>query len=141
MGFKIFLDANVLLDFFLKRDQYQRAKELMSLIVNGKMTAFITPSIVHITGYWLTKAYGAEKSKQLLIHLLIDVRVIDISRELTLLALNSKIDDIEDALQYYTAIHHQLDYFISGDKKLEKSALAVLPVVAAEYFLDEIHVP
>lgn len=139
MGFKLFLDADILLDFFLKRDHYQQAKVLMSLIVSGKTTALITPAIVHIIGYWLTKAYGAKKSKQLLINLLLDVRVIDISHELTLLALNSKIDDIEDALQYYTAIHHQLDYFISVDKKLQKEAIPVLPVVAADEFLKNVY--
>lgn len=138
MGFKIFLDANILLDFLLKRDNYQQAKALMSLVISGKVSAYITPAIVHITGFWLTKAYGAEKAKLLLLNLLIDVRVIDISHELTLLALSSKIDDIEDALQYYTAIHNQLDYFISGDKKLQKSAIPVLPVVAAEYFMETI---
>lgn len=139
MVFKIFLDANVLLDFLLKRDNYEDAKEVMSFVVDGKVNAYITPAIVHIVGYWLARAYGSEKAKQLLLSLLIDVRIIDISHELTLLALNSKIDDIEDALQYYTAIHNQLDYFISGDKKFQKSAIPTLPVVAASYFLREVY--
>jgi predicted nucleic acid-binding protein len=136
MGFKLFLDANILLDFFLKRDNYHQAKSIINLVITGKVSAFVTPAIIHIAGYWLTKAYGAEKAKKLLISLLIDVRIIDISHELTLLALNSKIDDIEDALQYYTALHHQLDYFISGDKKLQKAAIPVLPIVSADYFLE-----
>lgn len=139
MGFRIFLDANILLDFLLKRDNYRQAKALISLVISGKVNAYITPAIVHIVGYWLTKAYGAEKAKKLLINLLVDVHVIDISHELTLLALNSKIDDIEDALQYYTAIHNQLDYFISRDKKLQKAAIPVLPVISADHFLEEIY--
>lgn len=139
MAYKIFLDANVLLDFMLKRDQYDEAKELMSLVIDDKVNAYITPEIVHIVGYWLTKAYGAEKAKQLLLSLLIDVQVIDINHELTLLALNSKIDDIEDALQYYTALHNQLDYFISNDKKFQKVGIPSLPVVATTTFLNEIY--
>jgi len=138
MVFKIFLDANILLNFLLKRENYEDAKDIMRLVVDGKVNAYITTAIVHIVGYWLAKAYGVKKTKQLLLSLLIDVRVIDISHELTLLALNSKIDDIEDALQYYTAIHHQLDYFISGDKKFQKSAIPTLPVVTPSYFLKEI---
>gem|GEM_PF-6969507 len=31
--------------------------------------------------------------------------------EVTLHALHAKIKDIEDALQYYAAIHHGIDYF------------------------------
>ncbi|HMF73287.1 MAG TPA: PIN domain-containing protein [Flavitalea sp.] len=56
MVFKIFLDANVLLDFLLKRDNYEDAKEIMSLVVDGKANAYITPAIVHIVVYWLGKA-------------------------------------------------------------------------------------
>ena len=47
MGFKVFLDANVLLDFLLKRERYEDARDIMSLIIEGKLIAFITPAIVH----------------------------------------------------------------------------------------------
>jgi len=138
MAFKVFLDANILLDFLLKRDHYEDARQIMSLVIEGKINAYITPAIIHIVGYWLAKAYGSEKAKQLLLSLLDHIRAIEISHELTLLALNSKIDDVEDALQYYTAIHNQLDYFISRDKKFQKSAIPSLPVVDPSYFLKEV---
>jgi predicted nucleic acid-binding protein len=139
MAFKVFLDANVLLDFLLKREHFKDAKEIIGLAIEGKVQAFITPAIVHIVGYWLTKAYGSEKSKQLLLNLLDDVRSIDISHELTLLALNSKIEDIEDALQYYTAIDNQIDYFISRDKKFQQSAIPSLPIIDPSYFLTKVY--
>ena len=41
--------------------------------------------------------------------LLTDIYVIDISNEITLNALHSKVKDMEDALQYYTALHHKVD--------------------------------
>ena len=65
MAFKVFLDANVLLDFLLKRDNYEDARDIMSLVIEGKVNAYITPAIVHIVGYWLAKAHGSEKAKQL----------------------------------------------------------------------------
>ena len=61
MAFKVFLDANVLLDFLLKRDQYGDARNIMSLVIEGKVNAYITPAIVHIVGYWLAKALGLKK--------------------------------------------------------------------------------
>ena len=137
MGFKVFLDANVLLDFLLKRERYEDGRDIMSLVIEGKVIAFITPAIVHIVGYWLSKAYGTKKAKQLLLNLLDTVRVIDISHELKLLALNSNIDDIEDALQYYSAIDNQLDFFISRDKKLQKTAIPSLPVIDPSQFLKQ----
>ena len=135
MAHKLFLDANILLDFTLKREAFPVSQKIIELVVNGKVQAFITPSIVHILGYWLTKAYGNSKAKELLLELLVDVKVVDISHDITLIALHSKIKDIEDALQYYTAIHHKLDYFISRDKSLLKDAIPSLPVCTPQEFL------
>jgi putative PIN family toxin of toxin-antitoxin system len=137
MASKVFLDANILLDFTLKRGGYDAAKKIIELIVNGQIQAFITPSIVHIVGYWLTKSYGNAKAKELLLTLMAEVYVIDISHEITLNALHSKIKDIEDALQYYTALHHKVDYFITQDKDLQKESIPVLPVYSPEEFLKE----
>ena len=92
------------------------------------------PSII---GYWLTTEYGNTKAKKLLLTILSDITVIDIPHEIILNALHSKITDIEDALQYYTAIHHKLDYFISLDKKLQKQSIPTLPVYTPEEFLKE----
>ena len=137
MAFKVFIDANILLDFTLKRSDYERAKQIIALSVNGTIEAFITPSIVHIIGYWLTKEYGNTKAKEILLTILSDITVIDIPHEIVLNALHSKINDIEDSLQYYTAIHHKLDYFISRDKQLQKQCIPTLPVYTPNEFLVE----
>lgn len=129
MAFKIFLDANIILDFTLKRENYPTAKKLIELIVDGRISAFISPSIIQISGYWLTKAYGLSKSRQLLKALIQDLKVIDISHEYAELALHSTIDDAEDAIQYYTALFHRLDFFVSNDRKLKKQNLGSLPIL------------
>jgi predicted nucleic acid-binding protein len=138
MGFKLFLDANILLDFTLRRSDYETSRVLIEMSVGGRIQAFITPSIVHIVGYWLNKAYGNLKAKELLLAFLADVQVIDIQHEITLHALHSKMNDIEDALQYYTAMHHKLDYFITRDKSLKKAAIPGLPVCSPEEFIMDI---
>ena len=135
MASKVFLDANILLDFTLKRDEYEQSKQIIELVINGTIQAFITPSIVHIVGYWLTKAYGNAKAKEMLLTLMADVTVIDLLHEIVLNALHSKITDIEDALQYYTAIHHKLDYFVSRDKQLQKQSIPILPVYTPQELL------
>lgn len=137
MAAKIFLDANVLLDFTLKREDYVPAKAVITLAISGQVKAHITPSIVQMTGYWLSKAYSTHKAKELLLTLLADIQVIEITHELAITALHSKIEDIEDALQYYTAIHNKIDLFISGDKALKKAAVSLLPVYSPEEFLRE----
>ena len=136
MAASVFLDANIILDFLLKRKDYEDARKIMVLVLEKKIKAFISPSILHIVSYWLTKAYGSAKSKDLLLLLLADVRIIDANQDVVNLALTSQIDAIEDALQYYTAIHHKIDFFLSRDKKLKKDALTLLPVYDIPYFLN-----
>jgi len=138
MAFKVFLDANILLDFTLKREEYEKSKTIIELVVSGEIQAFITPSIVHIVGYWLTKTYGNANAKEILLMLLTDVTVIDLPHEIAVNALHSKINDIEDALQYYTAIHHKLDFFISRDKQLQRQSIPVLTVYTSDEFLTEL---
>ena len=132
---KIFIDANILLDFTLQRANYNEAKKLIELVINDKIHAYITPAIVHIVGYWLTKHYGTKKAKEILLMLLIDIRVIDISHTVTINALHSKINDIEDALQYYSALHHKLNYFVTRDGQLKKEGIPILPVYGLTEFL------
>ena len=83
MAFKIFLDANILLDFALKRGEYGPARALIEMGIGGRIQAFITPSVIHIVAYWLTKAYGKLKAKELLLTLLADVQVIDVNHEIS----------------------------------------------------------
>ena len=137
MASKIFLDANLLLDFTLKRDSYNEAKQVLDLVIAGKIQAFTTSSILHITGHYLTKFYGNDKTKELLLMILVEVTLIDITHETAIAALSSKFTDIEDALQYYTAIHHKLDYFISNDKGLKKDSIPVLSVYTPQEFIQE----
>ena len=135
MASKVFVDANVLLDFTLRRANYQESKQIVELALHGHIVLYITPSIVHIVGYWLCKAYSPAKAKEILLTLLADMQIIDIPHEIVITALHSKMKDIEDALQYYTAIHHKLDYFISLDTALLKESIAVLPIVSPKEFL------
>lgn len=137
MASKVFLDANVLLDFTLKRKAYPDAKKLIELILAGRVKGFVTPAIIHIVGYWLTKAYGTKEAKKLLLSLLADIQSLDIPHEIVINALLSRIDDIEDSLQYYAAMHHKLDFFISEDKLLKKESSSILPVYSIKEFLDE----
>jgi predicted nucleic acid-binding protein len=138
MAFKVLLDANVFLDFMMKREGYETARALLQLAVQRRAQAFVTPSILHITAYWLTKAYGSPKAKELLLTLLSDVQVIDATPEMAVAAIHSKIGDVEDALQYNTAIHHKLGYVTSRDKALQKAALPSLPVLTPEELLGEV---
>lgn len=137
MAFKIFLDANVCLDLLLRRENYLHSKKIFERILTGDFKAFITPSIVHIIAYILPKYYDRNLIKNIVLGLLKNVRVIDCNHEITINAINSQMTDIEDALQYYIAMHHKVDCFVSLDKNLAKAAIPILPIYSPEEFLKE----
>jgi len=138
MASKLFLDANFLLDLTLQRSGYSDARDIVKLAVAGDIELCTTPAVIHITAYWLAKTYTNKKAKTIIMTLMNDLLVIDCDHETALLALNSTMDDIEDALQYYTALTHEVDIFISSDKLLKKSAIPRLPVLTPSEFLKDI---
>jgi predicted nucleic acid-binding protein len=139
MASKVFLDANFLLDFTLQRTGYSDARDIVKLAIAGDIQLFTTPAVIHITAYWLAKNYTNKKAKTIILTLMNDLRIIDCDHETALLALSSTMEDMEDALQYYTALTHDVDIFISSDKNLKKSAIPQLPVMTPSEFIKEIH--
>jgi hypothetical protein len=49
------------------------------------------------------------------------------------------MEDMEDALQYYSALTHEADIFISSAKQLRKAAIPLLPVLTPAEFLKGVH--
>jgi predicted nucleic acid-binding protein len=138
MAFKIIPDASILIDLTLQRsDDYEDLVLIYQKIVDNTFQGFLTTSIIHINAYWLTKALGIDNTKKVLITMLNDLKVIDASHSIIEDALYSDIKDIEDALQYYTALHHKLDFFISRDKQFIKSAKSILPVIHPKDFCKQ----
>jgi predicted nucleic acid-binding protein len=138
MASKLFLDANFLLDLTLQRAGYSDAREIVKLATAGDIELYTTPAVIHITAYWLAKAYTNKKAKTIIMTLMNDLLVIDCDHETALLALSSTMEDIEDALQYYTALTHEVEIFISSDKQLRKAAIPQLPVLTPAEVLKEV---
>ena len=132
MAFKIFLDANFLLDLTLKRNAFSHVSKIMQSGINGEIELYTTPAVLHIVSYFLSKAHNAAISKKIIGVLLNDITIIDCSHATAVLAVNSNFEDIEDALQYYAALTHNLDYFITSDINLKKLSLPQLPVYSAK---------
>ena len=135
MASKLFLDANILLDITLQRQGFGQASAILDAGINGTIKLYTTPAVLHVAAYYTKRHYSEEQTKQIFSALLNDVTIIDCNHETALLAIHSGINDLEDALQYYTALTHRLHAFISSDKKLKKMALPVLPVYTAEEWL------
>lgn len=130
MVYKLFLDVNVLLDFFLKRGDHQNVKQILLLASERKINLYISSSVIQTVAYYLQKSYDVPTGKHLLLELLKLTNVIEASHETVYQALNSSFNDIEDAIHYFAAIKYKIDYLISNDKQFQQAALSSLPVLS-----------
>ncbi len=129
MAFKVFLDANIILDYVLKRDNYTQIRALFELEQKSKIRFYMSSSILHIIGYFLTKLIGSILAKTTILKLLDVIHIVDGSHDTAILALQNQNPDIEDALQYQIALKNKMDYFISGDKNFQKYGSVGLPII------------
>ncbi|MEM6523683.1 MAG: type II toxin-antitoxin system VapC family toxin [Bacteroidota bacterium] len=132
----VFLDANIILDYTLQRQSYQECYVIIEKALAGDLVAYTTPSVIQISGYWLSKTYGKETAKEILLALTDIVTIIESDHQGTIKALQSDIMDVEDAIQYQTALKYKLSYFISLDKELAKKAKNELPIKDPQEFLQ-----
>jgi predicted nucleic acid-binding protein len=111
----------------------------MQASIDGHIELYTNPAVLHITTYFTSEFFSSRQTKKIILTLLNNVMVIDCDHATALTALSSsEIDDTEDALQYHTALKHDVDYFISADKKLKKAAIPQLPVYTSVELLAEL---
>lgn len=135
---KILLDANVMLDFLLLRHKSaEQTSRIIQKVESGSFEGYLTVSIIQIIAYWITKEWGHQNAKTGLLSLLNSFEVADGNKQVVLTALSSKFSDIEDSLQYYTGVYHEIDAIVSRDKLFRKSAFPVLPVFTPDEFVKK----
>ena len=136
MNSKVFLDTNILIDFFDgSRRHHESAKHLMELIEDETITGYLSESVINTTVYLVQKGYTPKELRRTIKELLDIVTLVPCSNKTIQAACQLPTNDLEDAVLYQVALENQIDYFITHDKvaykKLNSSAL---PVVTAEEF-------
>jgi predicted nucleic acid-binding protein len=130
MAKKVFLDSDVILDVLCKRDPfYQFAARVFTLGDTGKISLFTTSLAFANVFYILRKVAGIEKSKELLRKLRLIIHVLPVGEKIIDLALNSKFNDFEDGIQYFTSRENNIVVLLTRNKKdyKEKSLVIQTP--------------
>lgn len=99
---KIFVDSDVILDYFFNREPYSiNSSRLFSLAKENKFSIYVTPVIIANVYYILRQTAHDEKVRAHIFELLTFVDIIDIQKDIISKALKSDFKDFEDALQNY----------------------------------------
>jgi predicted nucleic acid-binding protein len=135
MAYKIYFDVNVILDYTLQRSNFNEIEKIFNNIENGLQRGYITSATIHTVSYFLSKEYEQKNVKKILLGILSTITVIDAPQEILNNALQANFNDIEDALQVYTALHYKMDFFLTSDKKLILENSKVLPIISVTEFV------
>jgi len=118
MNQKLFIDTDIILDILAKREPfYNPANQLFALIEEKKVDAFTTPVVFSNLFYILSKFKSRNFAHSSLRKLRLLLTIIQVDEKVIDLALNSEFKDFEDAIQFYAAKFHNLDFIITRNVK------------------------
>ena len=132
---KLFIDTDIILDILAKREPfYNPAAQLFALIDEKKVDAYTTPVVFSNLFYILSKFKSRNFAHSSLRKLRLLLTIIQVDEKVIDLALNSEFKDFEDAIQFYSAKFHDLDFIITRNVKdfISKD----LTVITAEDFIE-----
>ncbi len=136
---RIFLDANVLVTVVNKEyPAFPFCARILSLADRPENTLITSTLSLAITWYFACKKHGSRHARKKIEILLAHILVADCGPAETAAVLQEKtIEDFEDGLQYYSALHAGADCIVSantGDFHFSE-----IPVSKPEDFLFQIY--
>jgi hypothetical protein len=141
MDYNLFLDSDVILDVVLQRDSfYQTSYPLFKMAEDQTVLLYTSTTVIMNVQYLSCKFIGKNKATEGIKYLLNFFEILDCNKKILQKAYNTKTRDIEDAVQYFTAIHSEIvSGFISRNvkdyKQIEETILPVLtPTQFLKYF-------
>ena len=122
----IVIDVNILMDFLFKRQGHENVVKIFEFCMKGSIKGFICAHEITTLCYFLDKVEkDKSQTKRVISRLMKWFTVIEINEDLLNKALNSKIDDFEDAVIEVSAIENNVDYIITRNiKDFKKSIIS-----------------
>ena len=103
---RVLVDTNVLLDVLGRREPFwSQAGRVWTLAETGRLEACIS-AISYNNTYYVARKWGGKEQAEKALRLLRDVfETVDLTGKVLLQAMDSGMDDFEDAIQYFSALH------------------------------------
>jgi predicted nucleic acid-binding protein len=111
---KLFLDTNIFLDLILKREEFDKALLIFNAIESRLFSGVILDITILNIDYIANKQ--AKDVKEFLRLINKNFEIVGISNEMIERALKIDNNDLEDNLQYLSAINSKCEIVITNDK-------------------------
>lgn len=115
---KVLFDTNVILDFALERQPFQQDSEQVFLLAEqAQIEGFVSASTMSDLHYVVRKQKGRDWSLDFLKRLVTVCQIAAVDQSIIERALNANFRDFEDAIQYSTALTHQLEAIVTRNSQ------------------------
>lgn len=128
MAFKLFIDSDVVIDFFTDREPFANpASEIFELNEQKKVELYISAVSINNIYYIVRKYLDHKRAIQIIEELIEMVQVVGTTKSEIIQALKNSFKDFEDSVQYSTALTiGGIEAIITRNvKDYEKSEIAV----------------
>ncbi len=136
MNSKVFVDTDIVIDFFTDRAPFANAaSELFELAFKKELQIYISALSINNIYYIVRKFLKHEKAIDAIKSLIGFTEIIGTSKSEIIQALNNDFKDFEDAIQYSTALTvNGIDAILTRNiKDYQKSEI---PVFKPEHYLQ-----
>lgn len=116
---RIFIDTNILVDLICKRERFvENAKKIFLYAFDQKITLAIS-ALSYINILYIAKRYDFKQEEIIkTLQQIANFTVItEFDEDIIKLALASDWQDLEDAVQYYSALTTGIDYIVTRNQK------------------------
>ena len=114
----LFLDTNVLLDFFLAREPHAQAcAQILDQVAKGQWKASISSVTLTNVAYILGRLEKRRIIEKDILQLLEILQVVPDTGAMFAEAAEAPMQDFEDAVQYVSAIHAECTHFVTSNKR------------------------
>jgi len=135
----VFLDTDVCLDIITRRlPFFTAAEEILKIRESTNLLRIcISESCIPNLIYFTTFKYKIEYPNDRLVDWINTCKILSAGNKNTIMkAIESSFKDKEDAIQYFTAVYNEADYFVTRNKKDYIPYANTLSVYTPSEFLE-----
>lgn len=125
----IFLDTNIIIDFFADRKPFSLSAEILfNYALNKRLKLYVSTVSYNNIYYILKQSLSHQQTINLLDSLMDMTEAVDVSKLTLQNALKSEFKDFEDAIQYHCALSiNKIEVIVTRDTKdFRKSNIPVM---------------
>ncbi|MEP6595000.1 MAG: PIN domain-containing protein [Ginsengibacter sp.] len=133
---KLFIDTDIIIDLLSDRKIFSlNAGKIFSYAIEKKAQIFTSSHSIATTYYILSQRMKITNADKLIYNILKYIEIIAVNKTTLEKAFSSRFRDMEDAIQYFSALTHgEIEYIIT--RNISDFKLSSIPVYSSNEILQ-----